>query len=215
MRQNLESYCTILIKTGHLTEKTDHRSYYVISTVSFIGSKNLPPMAFNCSMLDLALRCSGVKLALALCTIRSVSRLLLRDDLVFFEPDFQRHILIFRSEITARTCPSAQQLLTNWVTVVENLWWNCYVIHRTQPPISISIEEPFPRDLRLVAAAGMPELPIKEDRIPRLATDSHRTFGQGAIAGFIEGITEVATRNNIEIAPPRFRAIRQPVDNFK
>ena len=117
--------------------------------------------------------------------------------------------------MTARTCPTAQQLLTNWVAVVENLWWNCYVILSTQPPISVSIEEPFPRDLRLVAATGMPEPPIKEDRIPQLATDSHRIFWQGAIAGFIEGITEVATGNDIEIAPPRFRAIRQPVDNFK
>ena len=117
--------------------------------------------------------------------------------------------------MTARSRRPAQQLSTDWVTFVENLWWNCDVIHRTQPPISVSNEEPFPRNLRLVAVTAMPEPPIKEDRIAGFATDSHRTFGKGAVAGIIDRLTEVATGNNIEIAPPRFRAIRQPVDNFK
>ena len=68
----------------------------------------------------------------------------------------------------------------DWVAVVENLWWNCDVIHRAQPPISVFNEEPFPRNRRFVAVTAMPEPPIKEDRI----------------AALIERITEMAARHN-------------------
>ena len=73
----------------------------------------------------------------------------------------------------------------DWVAVVENLWWNCDVIHRTHPPMSVSIEESFLRDRRFVAVTAMPEPPIKEDRI----------------AALIERITEMATGNNSVCTP--------------
>ncbi len=103
-----------------------------------------------------------------------------------------------------------QQLLTDWVTFVEDFWWNRDVIHGLHPPKSVSNEEPFPRNVRFVAVAAMPEPPVKEDRITGFATDRNRAFGKGAVGGFIDRLTEVASGNNIEISP-QYRNFPAPV----
>ena len=109
-------------------------------------------------------------------------RSLLRDNPAFFKPDFQRHIRILWREMPVRIRPTTEQLLTNRIALREDFVWDGHVILRTEPAITVSVEKSFPRNMRVVFAAGVPKSPVKKDGVAGLRTDRHSVLRKRPIA---------------------------------